>query len=131
MRKEIVIGVILILIFGVIIGYYAAGYYRHKTAGPITGSNSNTNQAILTTSIVAQHTTPTDCWIIIQDKIYNVTHYLKQHPGGSNIITQYCGQEATQAFQTKAGRGAHSPAAYADLAPYLIGALDINNSNTK
>ncbi|MFA5107262.1 MAG: cytochrome b5-like heme/steroid binding domain-containing protein [Patescibacteria group bacterium] len=131
MRKEIVIGVILILIFGVIIGYYVAGYYRHKAAGPITGSNSNTNQTVLTAGVVAQHATPADCWIVIQGIVYDVTRYLKLHPGGGDIIIPHCGQDATQAFQTKAGRGAHSSVAYVDLASYHIGALDTNNSNAK
>lgn len=135
MKKEIIIGIILIFIFSLIIGYYVSSYNTNKSSVQPSDQNANTNQAGLTTSVVAEHSAQNDCWIIVQGKVYNVTNYLVSHPGGAGEITPYCGRDATQAFQTKAGRGTHSQTAYDEIAKYLVGtlggrALNINGSNS-
>ncbi|KII93260.1 hypothetical protein PLICRDRAFT_151828 [Plicaturopsis crispa FD-325 SS-3] len=47
---------------------------------------------------VAQHNNAQSCWVIIQDKVYDVTEFLPGHPGGSKIILKYAGQDATSAY---------------------------------
>ncbi|KAG9130114.1 hypothetical protein Leryth_012858 [Lithospermum erythrorhizon] len=34
---------------------------------------------------VSLHNTRTDCWLIIKDKVYDVTSYVEEHPGGDAI----------------------------------------------
>ena len=77
----------------------------------------------LTSAGVAIHNNPSDCWIIISGKVYNVTNYLVSHPGGVGAISLYCGKEATTAFQTKGGKGSHSQTANNLLANYLVGSV--------
>ncbi|KAJ7235876.1 FMN-dependent dehydrogenase-domain-containing protein [Mycena haematopus] len=48
---------------------------------------------------VALHNKPTDCWVIIQNHVYDVTEFLPEHPGGSKIILQYAGRDATSAYE--------------------------------
>ena len=74
---------------------------------------------------VAKHNSAGDCWMIINNKVYNMTSYLSIHPGGPGTITPYCGKEATAAFDTKGGRG-NSHSSYADslLAAYFVGNLN-------
>ena len=72
---------------------------------------------------VAKHNTLHDCYLVISNKVYDVTSYIPMHPGGAGSILPYCGKEATQAFATKGGRGAHSTYAYSLLNPYYIGDL--------
>lgn len=47
---------------------------------------------------VAQHNTKDDCWVIIHGKVYDVTEFLPEHPGGPSIIIKYAGKDATKAF---------------------------------
>lgn len=72
---------------------------------------------------VQTHNQPTDCWLIIDHQVYDVTNYLDQHPGGARRIVPYCGQEATQAFATQGGEGQHSAFAQQVLQQFKIGQL--------
>lgn len=79
----------------------------------------------ITTQEVALHNTSQNCWLIISGKVYNVTSYIFQHPGGSQVIISRCGTEATTAFNTKGqtGGSGHSGSAQNILASYLVGNL--------
>lgn len=70
---------------------------------------------------VAWHDTVDSCWIVIQDFVYDCTDFLKSHPGGSDVILEYAGRDATLAF---IGTG-HSSAAIHSLKRYLIGELPV------
>ena len=48
---------------------------------------------------VNKHTTKQDCWIVIRGMVYDVTDFLKVHPGGSNIIISVAGEDATEYFE--------------------------------
>ena len=68
---------------------------------------------------VAQHCSLDDCWIVIFDKIYDVTDFLSEHPGGEYIILESAGRDATIPF-----RGSrHGKDSYLLLTKYLIGIL--------
>ncbi|KAJ7070901.1 FMN-dependent dehydrogenase-domain-containing protein [Mycena amicta] len=47
---------------------------------------------------VASHNTPDNCWVIISNNVYDVTDFLKEHPGGASIILKYAGKDATLAY---------------------------------
>jgi Cytochrome b5-like Heme/Steroid binding domain len=49
---------------------------------------------------VSKHSNSSDCWIIINDQVLDVTDYLPGHPGGASAITPYCGKDATTAFRS-------------------------------
>jgi Cytochrome b5-like Heme/Steroid binding domain len=62
-----------------------------------TGSGAS---VVLSAAEVAKHNSSSDCWLIIENKVYDVSKYLISHPGGRAVIIQYCGTEATHAFET-------------------------------
>lgn len=66
---------------------------------------------------VKSHNSSKDCWIIIDGKVYNVTKYLDDHPGGAEIILELAGGDATREF-TDIG---HSNTAKNILESYEIG----------
>lgn len=86
-------------------------------------SSSSAAPAGITMAELDRHNTSTSCWLLISGKVYDVTSYLRNHPGGSRTITPWCGKESTNAFATEDGRGEHSPDAYAHLDGLLIGSI--------
>lgn len=44
---------------------------------------------------VKKHNKKDDCWIVVQDNVYNMTTFQNKHPGGRFVIKQYAGQDAT------------------------------------
>ncbi|KAI3810847.1 hypothetical protein L1987_20470 [Smallanthus sonchifolius] len=46
---------------------------------------------------VCLHNKRTDCWIIIKEKVYDVTPYVEEHPGGDAILA-HAGDDSTEGF---------------------------------
>ncbi|ODH52900.1 hypothetical protein GX48_00767 [Paracoccidioides brasiliensis] len=53
---------------------------------------------ILNAAEVAKHNTRDSCWVVLYGKVYDVTDFLPNHPGGANIILQLAGKDATEEF---------------------------------
>ncbi|PWY65298.1 mitochondrial cytochrome b2 [Aspergillus heteromorphus CBS 117.55] len=47
---------------------------------------------------VAKHNTPESCWVILYGKVYDVTDFLSEHPGGARIILKLAGKDATEEY---------------------------------
>ncbi|XP_023172355.1 cytochrome b5 [Drosophila hydei] len=61
-------------------------------------------------------------WLIYKGNVYDVTTFVKKHPGGDDLILEVAGKDATKAFN-KAG---HSPDAVQQLREYKIGEVAID-----
>ncbi|KAJ4545712.1 hypothetical protein HRR78_005986 [Exophiala dermatitidis] len=61
---------------------------------------------------VAKHNTRQSCWIAVHGRVYDVTDFLDQHPGGANIILRCAGQDATEEYES-----VHSPELIAETLP--------------
>ncbi|KXL41818.1 hypothetical protein M433DRAFT_153836 [Acidomyces richmondensis BFW] len=47
---------------------------------------------------VQQHRSPESCWVVLYNNVYDVTKFLPDHPGGSKIILQLAGTDATEEY---------------------------------
>lgn len=47
---------------------------------------------------IALHTSKTDCWTAIYEKVYDITSYIPRHPGGESQIMKVCGKDGTYLF---------------------------------
>jgi flavocytochrome c len=47
---------------------------------------------------VVKHNKEGDCWVILWDKVYDVSKFMIDHPGGKDSILLYAGQDATEQF---------------------------------
>ncbi|QCD90458.1 delta8-fatty-acid desaturase [Vigna unguiculata] len=52
----------------------------------------------MTSEELKDHNKEGDLWISIQGKVYNVSDWLKEHPGGDIPILNLAGQDVTDAF---------------------------------
>ena len=75
---------------------------------------------------VAKHCTESDAWIAIHGCVYDVTSWLKHHPGGKEIILKYAGYDASDQFEAF-----HCPEMRKYLKLYLIGSLSESIITTK
>ncbi|KAM5138834.1 fatty acid desaturase 2-like isoform 2-T2 [Mantella aurantiaca] len=48
---------------------------------------------------IQKHNTRTDKWLVIDRKVYNISEWLKRHPGGMRVISHFAGEDASEAFQ--------------------------------
>merc|ERR1712146_89925 len=68
---------------------------------------------------VAKHCTEKDLWMIINGKVYDVTTFGDDHPGGEEILTDGAGIDATEIFNDIG----HSEDAVEMLEEFYIGDL--------
>ncbi|KAI9924543.1 hypothetical protein ASPWEDRAFT_109673 [Aspergillus wentii DTO 134E9] len=47
---------------------------------------------------VASHKTRESCWVLLYGKVYDVTDFLSEHPGGAKIILKLAGKDATEEY---------------------------------
>jgi L-lactate dehydrogenase (cytochrome) len=80
---------------------------------------------LVSTQDVRQHNSPEDCWIVIDDHVWDVTKFAPEHPGGANcmsnplfdhcislmyaVLLKYAGRDATKAYSEY-----HSPSVAKD-----------------
>lgn len=69
---------------------------------------------------VAEHGTVEAPWFIIDNKVYDVTKLLAEHPGGDKVLLEFAGKDATGGFF---GRN-HSDSAKKWMKDFEIGELE-------
>ncbi|KAG8381091.1 hypothetical protein BUALT_Bualt06G0086200 [Buddleja alternifolia] len=69
---------------------------------------------------VAKHNKTKDCWLIIDGKVYDVTPFMDDHPGGDEVLLSATGKDATNDFEDVG----HSDSAREMLDKYYIGEVD-------
>ena len=72
----------------------------------------------ITVAELAQHTSEDDCWMAIKGRVYDVSAFIDEHPGG-DIILDGAGTDATDLFFDIG----HGQAAQDMLDEMLIGKL--------
>ena len=69
---------------------------------------------------VSEHNSKNDCWIIINNDVYDITEFLSEHPGGVSILLTVAGTDATDFFNEL-----HRPDILEEYANnYKIGSID-------
>ena len=77
---------------------------------------------IYTQEDVANHASRTGCWVTRDGKVYNVTSFLADHPGGDDLILDYAGKDIGAIMKDPA-QNVHSESAYEILEEFVVGRL--------
>lgn len=127
--------IIAVFIFWGAVSFFYANNLVNSNQNQINNSqniNTNSSSGQLSTfgTELPSHNTENNCWLGINGKVYDVTGYIYSHPGGSQEIIKYCGQDATKVFSSKDKfiPQNHSQVAYDMLADYYIGDIAVNVS---
>ena len=69
---------------------------------------------------VAKHCTRDDAWIIIDERVYDVTRFIDRHPGGVGPVVNLAGKDCTDVFANY-----HAARIYKQMLPgFLIGEME-------
>ena len=49
-------------------------------------------------SEVEKHNSKGSCWVVLNGKVYDLTSFLAEHPGGAKVITKWAGKDGSRAF---------------------------------
>ncbi|KAJ7770497.1 oxidoreductase [Mycena metata] len=89
----------------------------------------STRVRIYTAEDVAAHTSSLNCWLSRDGKVYDVSKFVNDHPGGDDIILKYAGKDVAGVMAGKDGEEhQHSEAAYEMLDEYQVGKLGTEES---
>ena len=68
-----------------------------RSRKPDAASQAVSAKQTFTRAEVAKHKTERDVWIILKNKVYDVTGYVEEHPGGLAILNN-AGKDSTEGF---------------------------------
>jgi cytochrome b involved in lipid metabolism len=54
---------------------------------------------------IKKHNTINDCWIYANDNVYDITNFIKIHPGGSNCLLKKAGTDCSYDFEFHSKNG--------------------------
>ncbi|CAN6645439.1 cytochrome b5 [Trichomonascus vanleenenianus] len=80
-------------------------------------------EKLFTKEQVEKHNDRDDLWMVIKGKVYDVTKFVDEHPGGEEVLVDCAGKDATSEFEDVG----HSEDAEEILTNLLIGNADPND----
>ena len=132
-NSKVIIGIVVLVIFA--IGSFVALTRKSPVEDSVSTIPENTNKVVANVPVdntdapatktytladVSKHNNPSDCWTAVNGKVYEVTKWINEHPGGAKAIISMCGIDGSSAYDGQHG-GQKRPAN--ELATFLIGDL--------
>nr|XP_056718394.1 cytochrome b5 [Euleptes europaea] len=96
------------------------GTERRGGSGPEPpggGGGGGGGGRLFTLAEVAKRHTEQETWLVLHGRVYDVTRFLREHPGGEEVLLEQAGRDATESFEDVG----HSVDAREMLDQYLIG----------
>ncbi|MEY4163120.1 MAG: hypothetical protein RLZZ79_72 [Actinomycetota bacterium] len=90
------------------------------TPSPTPTPTPSATERSYTTAEVASRNNERSCWSIVNGNVYDLTNWIRQHPGGKDAILRICGVDGTARFT---GQHGGSSSIANELKEYLIGKL--------
>ncbi|KAL2214543.1 cytochrome b2 [Sarocladium strictum] len=55
---------------------------------------------LVTLETLSKHNSKSDCWIAVHSKVWDITDFINEHPGGPSVLLKCAGGNATQSFDS-------------------------------
>ncbi|KAH9820960.1 L-lactate dehydrogenase (cytochrome) like protein [Teratosphaeria destructans] len=55
---------------------------------------------LISVAEISQHNTPDDCWIVVDGRVWDMTEFAPDHPGGGEIIWKHAGHDASTTYSS-------------------------------
>lgn len=78
---------------------------------------------------VQRHSSEDSCWVIHNNKVYDMTSFVQDHPGGEEYILDHAGQDVTLIMKDELSH-LHTEGAYEMMEEFLVGTLASSSSTT-
>jgi len=116
-----------ILILSLLIAVMVIGFVswrvvlkKNLISTPNISPSASSQKGRYTMSEVNTHKDSSSCWSVINGKVYDLTSWINEHPGGADKILGICGSDGSSAFNSQhSGQG--EPADV--LSSYYLGDL--------
>ncbi|KAM7476747.1 hypothetical protein LguiB_023990 [Lonicera macranthoides] len=69
-----------------------------RTHPDMAGLKGQSNKRLITLSEVKQHQTEGSMWTVLKGHVYNISPYMKFHPGGVDMLMKAVGKDSTSLF---------------------------------
>ena len=69
---------------------------------------------------VEAHNTAKSCYVTLRNKVFDITPFLEDHPGGADLVLEYAGKDVEEIMKEELSHF-HSDAAYEFLEEHFIG----------
>lgn len=76
---------------------YGGGGQAAPSPPPVAAKASGGARSF-TEAEIAKHNSEGDLWVVIEGKVYDLTSFLPDHPGGKKAIMLFAGKDATEEF---------------------------------
>lgn len=81
------------------IGYSHMDWHKLTRTHPdLAGLKGESNKRLIPLSEVKQHNTQDSMWTVLKGRVYNITPYMKFHPGGVDMLMKAVGKDCTALF---------------------------------
>ncbi|KAI5867881.1 cytochrome b5-like heme/steroid binding domain-containing protein [Durotheca rogersii] len=75
---------------------------------------------VITLAQLGEHNTREDLWMAVHGKVYNLTTFAEDHPGGIDVLKECAGTDATDSYDYVG----HTAGATKTMQQYLVGSLE-------
>lgn len=74
----------------------------HRAHGqPSPAPRTAASPSAIPSAVVARHNRPTDGWVILRGHVYDITSFMRRHPGGPEVLHGLLGSDATMEFNSR------------------------------
>ncbi|OHF00635.1 cytochrome b2 [Colletotrichum orchidophilum] len=64
----------------------------------MTTKTLESEKATISVADLSKHNTKSDCWIAVHSKVWDITDFINEHPGGPSVLLKCAGSNATKIF---------------------------------